>query len=98
ANASLPSPDSAHVSADGKNILAGSSKGQTLALMDANGANASFVSCSCAPTEVRPLAVSAVYQVTEPDSGLLWILDSNPQNPRVLFVPVPTESAGGSQQ
>jgi len=100
ANASLPSPDSVQVSSDGKNILAGSSKGQVLAMMDSAGANPGFVACSCAPTEVRPLAVAAVYQVTEANSGLLWILDGNPQNPRVLFVPVPsgTTAAIGSEQ
>jgi hypothetical protein len=88
----LSAPDSVQVAPDGKSILTGSSQNQVLAMMDASGANPVFVPCVCTPTEVRPLSVAAIYQVTEASSGLLWILDSNPLNPRVLFVPVPSES------
>jgi hypothetical protein len=88
----LQAPDSVQVSPDNKGVLAGSSQNQVLAMMDSTGSNAVFVSCACAPTVVRPLTVAAIYQVTEARSGLLWILDSNPLNPRVLFVPVPSES------
>jgi hypothetical protein len=91
-DAGLPAPDSVQVSPDNKSIVAGSSRSQKLAMLDAAGANAVFVSCMCAPTEVHPLIDAAIYQVTEVTSGLLWILDSNPLNPRVLFVPVPNES------
>jgi hypothetical protein len=89
---SLQAPDSVQVSPDNKGILAGSSQNQVLAMMDSTGANAVFVSCACAPTVVRPLSVVSIYQVTEARSGLLWILDTNPPNPRVLFVPVPSDS------
>lgn len=88
----LTRPDSVQVSADGKNIVAASSKKNTLAMFDAAGQNAIFVTCQCAPTEVHPMTVAAIYQVTEPGNGLMWILDSNPANPRVLFVPVPSDS------
>src|SRR5260370_19940391 len=87
----LQAPDSVQVAPDNKSLLSGSSHNQVLAMMDASGANAVFVSCVCTPTEVRPLSVAAIYQITEARSGLLWILDSNPLNPRVLFVPVPSE-------
>jgi hypothetical protein len=92
ADEGLRAPDSVQVSADNKGILAGSSQGQVLAMLDSGGANAVFVPCACAPTVVRPLSVASIYQVTEAHSGLLWILDSNPMNPRVLFVPVPSDS------
>jgi hypothetical protein len=39
------------------------------------------------------LSAPGVYQVTEAESGLLWIFDSNPQNARVLFVPAGNSSA-----
>jgi DNA-binding beta-propeller fold protein YncE len=91
-NPGLPAPDSVEVSPDGKIILAGSSQNGLMAVMDSKGANAVFVSCVCIPTEFRPLSVAGVYQISEPKSGLLWILDSSTSSPRVLFVPVPSDS------
>ena len=97
----LAAPDSVQVSPDNKSILAGSSQNGVMVVMDTTGANAMFVPCVCTPTEFRPLSAPGVYQVSEPKSGLMWIFDSNPMNPRVLFVPVPNDSdlmAGGSGQ
>jgi WD40 repeat protein len=91
-NAGLPAPDAVEVSPDGKTILAGSSQNGLMAVMDSQGANAMFVPCVCTPTELRPLSVPGVYQISEPKSGVLWILDSDPSSPRVLFVPVPSDS------
>lgn len=91
----LPAPDSVQVSADRKTVLAGSSTNGILAILDATATNPPvFLSCQCAPTELRPFKPASIYQVTEPGNGLLWILDSNPMNPRVLFVPVPSDSDG----
>jgi len=96
-NAGLLAPDSVQVSPDGKTVLAGSSSSAVLAILDATGVNPPmFVPCQCTPTELRPLKAASIYQVTEPGEGLLWILDANPTNPRVLFVPVPKDSAARS--
>jgi hypothetical protein len=95
-DAGLPAPDSVQVSADRKTVLAGSSKNGMLAIVDATGVNAPmFVKCQCAPMEVRPFKPAGIFQVTEPGNGLLWIFDSNPVNPRVLFVPVPSDGDAG---
>ena len=100
ADPGLVAPDSVQVSADGKTVLAGSSKNSVLAIVDPSGTNPTvFLPCQCAPMEMHPLKAAGVYQVTEPGNGLFWILDSNAQNPRVLFVPVPNEGDGsGSVQ
>jgi len=93
-NPGLPAPDSVQVSPDRKTVLAGSSTNGVLAILDATGANPPvFLSCQCAPMELRPFKPASIYQVTEPGHGLLWILDSNAANARVLFVPVPNDSA-----
>jgi hypothetical protein len=89
----LIEPDAVEASMDGTAVVAASSTTHVLARLDANGANAVFVPCTCAPTEVRPLSARAVYQVTESANGLLWIFDSNPPTPRVLFVPVASGSS-----
>lgn len=93
----LPAPDSVQISADRKTILAGSSKNGVLAIVDATGTNPPvFIPCQCAPVELRPFKPASIYQVTEPGNGLLWILDSDPANPRVLFVPVPIDGDGSN--
>lgn len=92
-DAGLLAPDSIQPAMDRKTILAGSSKNGTLAIFDPTRTVAPvFVTCQCAPTEVRPMKAPSIYQVTEPKDGLSWILDANPANPRVLFVPIPTDS------
>ena len=96
----LLSPDSVQAAADGRTILAGSSTSSVLSIIDPSGTNAPvFLPCQCAPMELRPFKPAAIYQITEPGNGLLWILDSNAANPRVLFVPVPSDGDGsGSGQ
>jgi len=92
-NSGLQEPDAVAASADGSTVLAASSKTGVLARLDASGANPVFVPCKCAPSEFRPLTAPGIYQVTEAESGLLWIFDSNPQNARVLFVPAGVSAA-----
>lgn len=93
ADPELPGPDSVQVTLDRKTIFAGSSANGILAMVDPSGTNPTvFLSCQCAPVELRPFKPAPIYQLTEPANGLLWILDSSPMNPRVLFVPVPSDS------
>jgi hypothetical protein len=91
----LIAPDAVAASVDGKTILAASSTTGILARFDSSGANPVFVPCKCTPTELLAMTAPAVYQVTEPANGLLWIFDSNPANPRVLFVPVSSGASAG---
>jgi hypothetical protein len=82
----LPAPNSARASLDGQRILLASAKNNLVVLLDRNGNNPVFVPCSCSPDRTGPLS-KFVYQLTDPGSGLLWILDLS-LDPRLYFVPV----------
>jgi hypothetical protein len=90
----LPDPSSARASLDGQRILLGSTKDNMVALLDRNGANAVFIPCACSPDRAGPLS-NLVYQLTDPGTGLLWIVYLS-QDPRLYFVPLPPMS-GASQ-
>lgn len=92
----LLAPDSVAASADGKAVIAASSTHSTIAILDGGGANPVFISCRCAPKELRPLGPAGVYELTESSDGLVWILDSNPAAPRVLFVPAASDAANAA--
>lgn len=90
----ISAPDSVYASPDGKYFFAGSSTNGMVAILDSSGSNPAVVACACAPSELRPLTATSIYQLTEPSGGLLWILDNEATNPRALFVPIPSPSAG----
>jgi hypothetical protein len=90
----LPAPSVARVSLDGQRILAGSAKNGLIALLNLDSSNPVFLPCTCSPNQMAPLS-GLVYQITDPSSGLIWIMDLT-QDPRILFVPVPPV-AGDSQ-
>ena len=90
----LPAPSVARVSADGQRILVGSTKNGIIALLNLDGSNPVFLPCTCSANQMAPLSGS-VYQLTDPSSGLIWIVDLT-QDPRILFVPIPPV-AGDSQ-
>jgi hypothetical protein len=89
----LPAPRSARAGFDGGRILIAGAD-NLVALLDRNGANPTFLSCTCSPDRISPLS-NSVYQLTGADSGLLWILDLS-HDPQLLFVPIPPAS-GESQ-
>jgi hypothetical protein len=47
--------------------------------------------CSCTITGLAPLAGDAVFRLTEPSSGPLWLMDAGGPQTRILFVPPATE-------
>lgn len=82
----LPAPSLARASLDGQRIVLGSAENNLVALLDKNGTNPIFVPCACSPDRAGPLS-NLVYQITDPASGLLWILDLS-RDPRLYFVPI----------
>jgi hypothetical protein len=96
ASLQLLAPDSVLASPDRQSFLAGSSTNSIVAILDASGSNAVVVACDCAPAELLPLNAAATYQITEPASGLLWVLDGRMSYPRVFFVPIPSDSGDSS--
>ena len=92
----LPAPDSVQASSDRQGFLVGSSQNGLVTILDSNGSNPVVLSCGCAPTEFRPLSTAAIYQITEPASGLLWIVNSNTTSPGTFFVPIPNGSKPSS--
>jgi hypothetical protein len=48
---------------------------------------ATAVPCGCEPRELAPLAGNAVFRLTDPASGAVWLLDADRDEPAVLFVP-----------
>jgi hypothetical protein len=90
----LPAPSLARASVDGQRILLGSAENNLVALLDRNGANPVFMPCACSPGRASPLS-NLVYQLTDPGTGLLWIVYLS-QDPQLYFVPIPSMS-GASQ-
>jgi hypothetical protein len=83
----MAAPSVARANPDSLQIVIGSAKDNAVALLNRNGGDAVFIPCACVPNRINPLNGS-VYQLTDPDSGLIWILDLT-QEPRLLFVPMP---------
>jgi hypothetical protein len=86
----LPDPGRAQASLDGERILLVGAKSNLVALLDRKGTHPVFLPCTCSPDRIRPLN-NFVYQLTDPNSGLLWILDLS-HDPQLLFVPIPPAS------
>lgn len=92
----LQKPAAVQALSGNQQVLAGSSQGGAVAVLDLAGAPPFFLSCRCSPTSVHRLSASSVFQLTEPKDGLLWILDWDPDSPRILFVPPETDSSSSS--
>lgn len=60
--------------------------------LDREAPAATVLECACAPTMVEPLNGPLVFRLSNASDGPLWMLEIDPAEPRVLFVP-PARSA-----
>jgi hypothetical protein len=91
----LAAPSGLHVSSDGKRVLAVSVTSGSLAMLDLAGADPAFLSCKCQPSEVRPLSGNILFQIAPLKDGVAWIVEWDPANPRILFIPPEIAYAAG---
>jgi len=80
-------PIAVAVSRDGKRAFAASGRGGRLALIDLAAGTVSAIPCSCSPSELAPLNGNAVFRLTPPTAGPMWLLDADAAEPRIVFVP-----------
>jgi hypothetical protein len=57
----------------------------------------SALSCECKPQRMSPLGPRSLFQLSDPGSGTLWVLDASANEPRLAFVP-PEFRSGGSER
>jgi hypothetical protein len=80
-----PSIETVGVSADGAKIALAAATGRVI-IHDLRSKTSAALACACAPNAMAPLRGNAVFRLTEPGNGPLWILDADSQEPRISFV------------
>jgi hypothetical protein len=87
----LTAPAAVAATPDGRRILVAIPQHSLVAIIDtnndANNAAVTTVTCNCAPSELRRWD-DALFQLTEPATGMVWSLDLSQPDPRIFFVPV----------
>ncbi|MBI2680405.1 MAG: hypothetical protein HYX25_05285 [Candidatus Solibacter usitatus] len=83
----LAHPQSVAVSRDQRTVyVANAGSADIIAINLSDGVTARYA-CPCAPSAVRRLNGTAVFRLTEPDDGPLWLFDGDSAQPRIVFVP-----------
>jgi hypothetical protein len=75
-------------------FLANADSSQIVSI-DLDTGRASALSCECKPQRMSPLGPRSLFQLSDPGSGTLWVLDASANEPRLAFVP-PEFRSGGS--
>lgn len=90
----VSAPVALAASADGRRAVIANGGGAPVLLLDVETGGAKTISCACRITAAEPMAGNAVFRLTGPDQSPMWLLDADPPNPRVLFVPPPKAEGG----
>jgi len=80
-------PVAISVSKDNKQAFVAGSGMPGVAGIDLAGGGVTFTPCNCAPSQLTPLSGKAVFRLTEPSSGPMWLFDADAAEPRIVFVP-----------
>jgi hypothetical protein len=83
----LTAPSGLQITSDGKRVLAVSASSGSLAMLDLGGADPAFMTCKCHPAGVRSLSGNTLFQIAPLKDGIAWIVEWDPDNPRILFIP-----------
>jgi hypothetical protein len=83
-------------SADGKRAVIANSGPAPVLVLNLETGEAKTAACSCRIAAAEPMAGNAVFRLTGPDQSPMWLLDADPPNPRVMFVP-PHKAEGGAK-
>lgn len=83
----LASPRAVAVSRDQRRVyVANAGSADIVAINLSDGVSARYA-CPCAPSALRRLNGTAVFRLTEPSDGPLWLFDGDLEQPRIVFVP-----------
>lgn len=82
-------------SPDGQRLYLANTPGQSVIAFDLAAGARSTVACSCSPSALT--RVGNMFRLNELGSDPLWLLDSQPDAPRVLFVPAMAETEAKRQ-
>jgi hypothetical protein len=74
-------------SADNQRALVANSRSSTVAVFDLSGGAPAVVSCPCVPALLDRLTGNAVFRLTEPSAGPMWLFDGDSAELRTVFVP-----------
>ena len=80
-------PVAVEASRDGRQAFAANARSKTILTVElANGAHV-LHACRCVPTTLSHLSGNALYRITEPSKGPMWLFDGDAPQPRIVFVP-----------
>lgn len=83
----ISEPTAVVISRDGKRAVVASGSALSVALIDLAGGAVSAIPCPCNPSELATLNGNAVFRLTPPAAGPMWVLDADALEPRIVFVP-----------
>jgi DNA-binding beta-propeller fold protein YncE len=83
----ITEPTAVGVSRDGKRAFMASSRDGRVATVDLATGAVTIIPCTCSPTDLAILNGNAVFRLTAPTAGPLWLLDAEGPEPRIVFVP-----------
>jgi WD40 repeat protein len=70
---------------DGKNLLLASGTAQSVTAFDLTAGARNAIACSCAPQSLARMG--SLFRLNDFSSDPLWLLDTTPDQPRIVFVP-----------
>ena len=83
----LASPLAVAVSRDQRRVYVANAKSAEIVAINLSDGVTARYACPCSPSAVRRLNGTAVFRLTEPDDGPLWLFDGDLAQPRIVFVP-----------
>lgn len=89
----ITDPVAIDVSSGGRWAVVANGADTSIVRIDLTGATSpSSFACSCDPFQIARLAGDAVFQLGGLSNQPLWIFDGDSANPRIVFVPAPSEA------
>ncbi len=83
----LASPLAVAVSRDQRRVYVANGGSAEIVAINLSDGVAARYACPCSPSAMRRLSGAAVFRLTEPSDGPLWLFDGDLAQPRIVFVP-----------
>ena len=83
----ISGPVAVAASMDGKRVFVANSGSPGVASVDLAGGVVAVTSCRCAPTQLAAVNGNAVFRLSGPSGGPVWLFDGDGDEPRIVFVP-----------
>lgn len=94
----ISEPIAIAVSGDGKRAFVASSRAGRVATVELATGAVTIIPCACTPSDLAILNGNAVFRLTAPAAGPMWLLDADGPEPRIVFVPPYRPVTGESTQ